>query len=308
VAGRVRALAAAWPLKPDAPEGEVWRHLAAAGREDLAVARLLEGHVDALRILAEAGRDPVPGAVYGVWASASGGTGLTLDAGTVGGRMRYCSGAWFLDRALVVAASSAGRRLVDLDVRSPALTRDEDTWPAVGMDVTRSVDVTVADARVAPDDLVGRPGFYLDRPGFAAGGAGVAAVWLGGAAGVLDAVVVGLDEHGATPHQLAHVGAMTVAVTGADAVLAALADRHAAGAGITPADALAARGAVEAAVGVVLARAPRVTGPTPMCRDAAFAHRLADLAVYVRQHHAEADLERLGTHVLEGAPVLGGRR
>jgi heme oxygenase len=41
-----------------------------------------------------------------------------------------------------------------------------------------------------------------------------------------------------------------------------------------------------------------------MCRDAEFAHRLADLEVYVRQHHAEADLERLGGHVLDGTAIL----
>ena len=313
VARRVRSLASAWPLKAGGGEGDVWRHLAAAGREDLAVARLLEGHVDALRILAEAGRDPVPGAVYGVWASASGGTGLTLDGDELDGVLRYCSGAWFLDRALVVAAAPDGRRLYDVDVRGAALTRHEDTWPAVGMDVTRSVDVTVRGARLAPGDAVGPPGFYLDRPGFTAGGAGVAAVWLGGAAGVVAAVVAGLqarrrqDGHGPTPHQLAHVGAMTVAVSGADAVLDALAARVDGGTTLTAADALLARSAVEAAAGEVLRRAPRVTGPTPMCRDAAFAHRLADLEVYVRQHHAEADLERLGTHVLDGT-LRGGRR
>jgi len=44
-----------------------------------------------------------------------------------------------------------------------------------------------------------------------------------------------------------------------------------------------------------------------MCRDAAFAHRLADLEVYIRQHHAEVDLERLGADVLDGTPVLGRR-
>jgi hypothetical protein len=151
---------------------------------------------------------------------------------------------------------------------------------------------------VGDGDLVGPPGFYLDRPGFAAGGVGVAAVWLGGAAGVLADVVTGLRRFGPTAHQRAHVGAMTVALAGAGAVLDGLAARYDGGTPLTAADALLGRSAAEAAVAVVLERAPRVTGPTPMCRDAAFAHRLADLQVYVRQHHAEADLERLGEHVV----------
>ncbi len=58
------------------------------------------------------------------------------------------------------------------------------------------------------------------------------------------------------------------------------------------------RSTVEEAVRVVLDLAPRLTGPTPLCRDADYAHRISDLMVYVRQHHAERDLAALGAAVL----------
>jgi hypothetical protein len=319
VADRVAALAAGWPLPADAPVRDTWQALAALGRDDLAVARLVEGHVDALWILHEAGREPAPGAVYGVWASASGGTGLTGhrdgNGWQVDGTMRYCSGAWFIDQALVVISTADGHQLVDVDVRaartSDAFTLREDTWPAVGMDATRSVDVAVHGLRVESVDAVGVPGFYLDRPGFAVGGIGVAAVWLGGAAGVLDALVAGLSAGSASAHQRAHLGAMAVSLAAADALLAELAGRLDV---LDPpirqlpggwAAAGAARSAVELAVDDVQRRAPRVSGPTPLCRDAAFAHRLADLGVYVRQHHAEADYEHLGDALLESGELLG---
>jgi alkylation response protein AidB-like acyl-CoA dehydrogenase len=327
VAHLVRRLCTGWVLPAAAPVLDTWRALAGLGRDDLAVGRLVEGHVDALWILKEAGREAVPGAVYGVWASASGGTGLTAtdtsDGWSVDGTMRYCSGAWFVDRALVVVSTAHGKRLIDVDVRAEqlpggSLTRDDDTWPAVGMDVTRSVDVAVRGLAVRSDDAIGGPDFYLDRPGFAAGGVGVAAVWLGGAAGVLDALIRTLSPNpgGASPsrvtaHQRAHLGAMAATVTAADALLAELAHRldrsHPADRRLPAADAGVARAAVELAVEEVLQRAARVSGPTPLCRDAAFGHRLADLQVYVRQHHAEADYEQLGERLLESGELLGRR-
>ena len=60
--------------------GDTWQRFDALSRwagRDLSFGRLVEGHVDALAILAEAGMKPVdPDASYGVWAarSPSGGT------------------------------------------------------------------------------------------------------------------------------------------------------------------------------------------------------------------------------------------
>jgi alkylation response protein AidB-like acyl-CoA dehydrogenase len=274
--------------------------------------RLVEGHVDAVAILDGAGRRPVTGAAYGVWASASRGTGLRAarhDGGgrRLTGRLRYCTGAGRVDRALVTARTAADELLLfDVPVRGPGWQPMPGTWPAVGMDLSDSLDVEV-DALAADDDQVGPEGHYLRRRGFALGGIGVAAVWLGGAAGVLDAVADGLRRFDADPHQLAHLGAMVTAVLAADALLGrTAADAERLDGGELPAAALACRSGVEAAVETVLRHAPRLTGPTPLCRDGDLAHRLADLQVYVRQHHAERDLAELGGIALD-AGVLGHR-
>ena len=63
--------------------------------------------------------------------------------------------------------------------------------------------------------------------------------------------------------------------------------------------ALHVRHEVEQVVEEVLRRAGRLTGATPLCRDASYARRVADLTVYVRQQHAESDLEHLGTLAIE---------
>ena len=75
----LRTLAAVGDLDLPLPGGghtaARWAALARLGRRDLALARLAEGHTDAVAILAEAGRKPVPDALYGVWAARSSGTG-----------------------------------------------------------------------------------------------------------------------------------------------------------------------------------------------------------------------------------------
>jgi alkylation response protein AidB-like acyl-CoA dehydrogenase len=158
---------------------------------------------------------------------------------------------------------------------------------------------------VAPDAQVGEPGWYVGRPGFALGGGGVAAVWWGGAAGVLDRV---LGHLGPSPdrHALAHVGELHAALAAADALLqrtAALVDTTAAPAPDGAVDVVLAvatlRAAVERAARDVVDRAPRIVGPGPLSRDAGLARMLADLALYVRQHHAERDHATLGEQVLE---------
>jgi hypothetical protein len=54
------------------------------------------------------------------------------------------------------------------------------------------------------------------------------------------------------------------------------------------------RSAVERAVREVVDRVPRIVGPTPLSRDGGLAAALADLSLYVRQHHAERDHAALG--------------
>lgn len=58
------------------------------------------------------------------------------------------------------------------------------------------------------------------------------------------------------------------------------------------------RSAVERAVREVVDRAPRMVGPAPLSRDAELAHAVADLQLYVRQHHGERDHATLGEQLL----------
>jgi Acyl-CoA dehydrogenase, C-terminal domain len=284
-----------------------WTALAGWGARDLSLARLAEGHVDALAILAEAGRVPVPGALYGVWASRSGGAAVRVeqrgDRATLRGELRFCSGARVLDRALVTvdrpSGASPDRVLVDVDVTDRRVHPVPESWCTAAMAAADTLDVVVDGVPVEPGDVVGEPGWYVARPGFALGGAGVAAVWWGGAAGIVDRV---LGHLGSTsdPHKLAHLGEVHAGLTAADALLR----RTAATVDAEPAadhalDVSTVRAAVERTVREVVDRAPRMVGPAPLSRDAGLARALADLALYVRQHHAERDHAALGEQVLD---------
>lgn len=320
-----------------------WAALAGWGGRNLSLARLAEGHVDACAILAEAGRSPVPGALYGVWASRSAGAAVRVERRGAGralrGTMRFCSGARVVDRALVVAdpapdagpdgASRSGtraageRHLLEVDVTRVGVAPLPDTWCTAAMADADTFDVAFDAVPVADDADVGEPGWYVTRPGFALGGGGVAAVWWGGAAGIVDRAV---DHLAGTPdrHALAHVGELHAALAATGALLrevAALADgapgapaggpgRAGAGSGWARPGApdgsgdvalavATLRGAVERAVREVVDRVPRVLGPGPLSRDAGLAAALADLALYVRQHHAERDHAALGERVVD---------
>ncbi len=160
-----------------------WAALAELAEEDLSLARLAEGHTDALAILAELGATPPPaGSRWGVWAAQPPGPGLTARQAGRGWRLDgtkpYCSGARACTDALVTAAAPDGNRLFAVSTRD--LSPVPGTWPATGMAGSDTLDVRFADI---PAEPVGGPGGYTVRPGFAHGGAGVAACWYGGARG-----------------------------------------------------------------------------------------------------------------------------
>jgi alkylation response protein AidB-like acyl-CoA dehydrogenase len=284
-----------------------WRSLARYGRRDLCLARLAEGHVDAAAILGEAGRRPVAGALYGVWASRSGGTGASVyhqnGKWRLCGMVRFCSGAGHIDRALVTARAPDNDQswLIDVDLVRPEVEPRSDSWPALGMDASASLDVAFHDVTVSEGSVVGPPGFYTNRCGFALGGAGVAAVWLGGAAGALDvALAAWADGHGRDPHRLALLGALHTQLTSTEALLTLAAQSIDAAPGANHELLVAiCRSAAEKTAREVIDVVPRMVGPGPLCWDPRLAQKLADLQVYIRQHHGEADLAALGLEFLD---------
>jgi hypothetical protein len=282
-----------------------WEALAEIGTFDLSVARLSEGHADAVAIMREAGMAPPPESRLGVWAA---GPLETLRATRVSGgwqmegTRRWCSGASNLSHALVTAASPDGPVLLLVDLDSPGVRPQPGTWPAVGMAGSDTLDVHFDAVVVAIEWQVGPVGFYTGRPGFAIGALGVAAVWWGGAVGVAQAF--GSLAPDGDPHRLAHRGAVEAELWSLRIVLREAARRvDADPTGDHAVTAAMVRQLVEAGASVVLTRTGRATGAGPLGHDRAHAQRVADLTVYIRQHHAESDLAALGRML---APTVPG--
>ena len=193
--------------------------LVAAGRADLCLGRLVEGHADAMRILGQAETAPREG-VYGVWASRSAGTGLRAecrdDTWVLTGELRFASGIDLIDRALVPGWIDPEHHLL-FDVPLSDFHPDRDSWPTSAMDGSRSF--TCHGKEIPAGEPIGPEDFYLDRPGFAIGGLGPAAVWLGGAERIALLVAEGLLRFSSTTHQLRRLGVIEEALWRAGAAM-----------------------------------------------------------------------------------------
>ncbi|CAM5244221.1 acyl-CoA dehydrogenase [Streptomyces spiroverticillatus] len=305
VLARIEAGEREFPLPGSGHTGRRFAALQAVAEADLCTARLVEGHVDALAILAELGEPPPgPGERWGVWAAEPPGEGLTAlrkdpagqggDGWVISGLKQFCSGAHSCTHALVTARAGDERRLFAVRVDGDDCRPVDGTWRAVGMAGSDTPDVRFTDV---PARAVGDPEAYVRRPGFWHGGIGVAACWYGGAVAV-SRVLREAAGRRAEPHTDAHLGAVDIQLQAAGALL----DRAAAEIDADPLDirggaqlrAMRVRAFVESACAAVLDHVGRATGAGPLCHDAQHARTAADLAVYIRQHHAERDLAALG--------------
>lgn len=277
--------------------------LAALGRRSPVLARLGEGHLDALAILAELDTPPEPGGFWGVWAAVPKSVTATptADGWRLTGDRPWCSGAGICTHALVTAAAPDGIRLFAADLAQSGVQPLDGTWPAVGMAASDSRTVRFTGAAARP---IGDPGRYVGRPGFWHGGIGVAACWYGGAAGIADTLLEAARTRDIGPHARAHLGAADVALSSARAVLLDAAARiDADPRGDAELLAFRVRATVEAAATTVIGHVGRALGAAPLSHDAAHAARVADLTVYLRQSHAEKDLDHLGTLLEKADPA-----
>ncbi len=278
--------------------------LADLGARDLNLAKLVEPHHDAEAILEELGcPGPAPDELWAVWAAEPPAARLrasrTGDRWELTGTKAFCSGAELVTHALLTAAAEDGDRLFAVDVRSArsagAVVVCPSDWVGPGMrrSGTRALEVHGLTARP-----VGGPGDYVGRPGFWHGAVGVAACWLGGARAVAGLLERTSRVRRLDPHAAAQLGAMTALLDSATAHLHAVGDTVDADPldvhGRARRDAQSVRATVVHTAEAVLVRSARALGPAPLAFDADHAQRVADLEVFIRQHHGERDLADLG--------------
>ncbi|MDY0908781.1 acyl-CoA dehydrogenase [Microbacterium sp. CFBP9034] len=297
----------------------LWELLAATAHQSVAAARVLEPHLDALGILAQAGTDVSVGrdpwdlrslgvdsrSSWGVFAAEGPGMRVQAREGASGwlldGTKPWCSLAAHLTHALVTAFVGDERRLFAVALAGQGVSAHDGPWVARGLPTIVSAPVEFAGAAAVP---VGDVGWYLRRPGFAWGAMSVAACWWGGALGLRDALAEAAASERADEVALVHLGRADAALWAARAVLreaADLVDRR----GTVDMRLLAerVRSTVVDVATEVLAQADAALGPRPLVADERHARRVADLHLYLRQHHGLRDAARLGRLVLsDGTP------
>ncbi|WDF34071.1 acyl-CoA dehydrogenase [Arthrobacter agilis] len=326
------------PLPGSGRTSVAWQLLSTLAAADLTVARVVEPHLDALAILAQAeallgtpsepsfraspGAPPETsfeapaspgGGTWGVFAAEGPGVALVAtDAGngtwTLTGTKPWCSLADHLDGAIVTAHVGDGaRRAFAVELRVPGITMDPpDHWVSRGLPTVTSCPVHFDAVPATP---VGGTNWYLERDGFAWGGIGVAACWYGGALGIARTLLAAARRREPDQIALLHLGRVDAALHETRIVLADAADAVDAGrAGGQDGALLAARVRSTAfrCAELVLEAAAHGLGPAPLVFDDRHAGRVADLHLYLRQHHAERDDAGVGRRVLDLESGSGG--
>lgn len=289
---------------------DLQHRLFSAGRHDIALGRLFEGHVDAHQILhrysdqkdLELHFCPSPSpSILGVWNAEGPDHHLENSEGVVYGGKSYASGAGVLTHAVVT--TEAGTKdvqlyLIDLAKNPPQI--DRNWWRVSGMQNSETHHVIW---KTADPCSIGNAGDYEREPWFSCGALRFATVQAGGLTGLLDAVcehLVNLDRHDdpvqqrrlAELHSLAQSAACVVKEAGRSGFDQSLNTQKAAVSN--------ARNTVYAHCERGIALAQQACGTaayfaaTDVCRFA------QDLGMYIRQPGPDAQWAKVGAAVASG--------
>ena len=288
------------------------RLLYAAGRADLPMGRLFEGHVDALQIVTRYGDERqrvglaeavAEGALLGVWNADLPDDPLRREGMVLHGGKSFASGAGILSHALVTFDAAGGRQLalVDLERTPPAI--DRGWWHTIGMQRSETHLVRWQGGVIQADDLIGAPGDYVREPWFSGGALRFAAVQAGGIAALVDRTSAHLVATGraADPHQATRLAALFAHAEAASAAVRRAAEAwFDEGEATTRALIAAARASVYANADAALTLAQQAVGVQGMFTGHPLAAVLSDLAVYLRQPAPDAQRMQVAAALAAG--------
>lgn len=161
----------------------------------LSLARIFEGHINALGLIFRWGTDDLQtrvaeqvkdGLLLGVWgADAETPVRYCADANRLTGKKRYASGLGEVGRAVVTTSTEAGVQLCLVDV-SEAARADASHWQMTGMRASASGHYDLTEVAGQSVEPLGNPDVYQIEPWFHGGVWRIASVQIGGVFGVLE--------------------------------------------------------------------------------------------------------------------------
>ncbi len=296
------------------------------GRSNLSVARLVEGHLNAVKLIGlyDDGRQQPSifervrkGALMGVWGADAvppvtlheiSGRSLRLE-----GIKRFASGLGLVDLAVITAKrQDQGVQLVVLAVDEER-RMDASSWRTSGMRATASGEYDFSGLTLDANALLGEPGDFYREPHFEGGVWRYAATYVGGMEALAEAVRQHLIGRNATaePHQekrlaelalaceagrlwIERAGEMVEAVTGDDATTT-----------LAVAHALLAREAVERACLEAISITDRALGAVSFVQGHPVERIRRDLAFFLRQAALDNKLSTAARAIAGHADPVG---
>ena len=305
------------------PTLELLQTLWHVGRGNLAVGRLVEGHVNALQLIGWFGTDEQKlrafaeandGQIFAVW-NTQAANGIRFDANEdnwhMSGAKTFCSGAGNVTRPIVTGENSAGWQMAIVPTERAHLEIDSSWWQPMGMRASASFAVDFGGTTLTNDDLLGVAGDYYRQPAFSGGAMRFCAVQLGGAASIVEQTRRFLRAAGRADDafQRARVGRMTMKVQSGwqwltdaarmwDELGAQPFESGAVAASRMVAFAAMMRLATEEICLDVMALCGQSVGARGLMRTEPFERLTRDLTIYLKQPHLDEIAGRVGSWAL----------
>jgi len=299
------------------------------GRANLSVARLFEGHLNALELVDLYAAPTIrrrlmtraeAGAVFGIW-GADAPTPVRLHPLGSGsyrfsGAKAFASGLGLVDVALITTPSPsdpAQLQLVAIDA-SDRNRQHPEQWTAAAMRATRSGGFVLDDLLVREGDLVGGPGDYLLEPHFEGGIWRYCAAHIGGAEALVEALRQSLLASGRASdvHQLERLARAAARCEAGRRLVETAAVKVEASRGGRPteidaavAHALVTRELVEEACVAVMTLVERSLGVRAHVRGSSIERQRRDLGLFLRQAAPDAKLQRAGRLIVGSTAAIG---
>ena len=281
------------------------------GGANLSLARLVEGHVNALQLVCQYGAesqiaaiaaDATGGHLFGIWnTEAPPGVRLRADQ-RLSGRKIHCSAAGVATRAVITVDQDTGGRMVVVSLR-PGERSEPMAGNLHGMRATGAGSVDFTDYQPDPERWIGVAGDYLREPTFSAGAWRTLAGLLGGLEALVEQLRGQLRDRGrdGSASQRARIANALIAQETAwlwvqrCAVLAEAGEDD-------PADVVGyvnlARHAVEAACLTAIQLAQRSLGLAAFIDSNPVEGLMRDLATYLRQPAMDEALDQAAAHFI----------
>ena len=192
------------------------------GAADLSMARLIEGHLNAVALVCRYGtvaqigdmaKSAAAGALAAVWAADDAcGLHVVSDGAEkrLQGRKVLASGAGFVTRPLIAARAKDGQLLLLLNL-APGYKFDLSEWQALGMKSTATGSVDFTGHHISKAEIVGKPGDYMRQPHFSGGAWRFCAAHLGATERLVELFRAHLTQSGRgnDPYQLQRLAVCT---------------------------------------------------------------------------------------------------